>query len=157
MMPMFSGHFVATTNITTRMTSGMIWVAVMVGSDSEAAAGLKRTPPNTRAARPMIVIAATDISRIRRRRSGRPEGSTRVLLRAVGSAVFSVVLVMMLSPHRVALASEASTALPRASGRWMVVEAMVRAVRSTPTSSDPSRSSLQVSMTPAGVRSRSVG
>lgn len=26
MMPMFSGHFVATTNITMRMTSGMIWM-----------------------------------------------------------------------------------------------------------------------------------
>ncbi len=38
-----------------------------------------------------------------------------------------------------------------------MVVAMVRAVRSTPTSRDPSRSSLQVSITPAGVRSRSVG
>ena len=37
-----------------------------------------------------------------------------------------------------------------------MVVAMVRAVRSTPTSRDPSRSSLQVSITPAGVRSLSV-
>ena len=88
-------------------------------------------------------IAATVTSRIRRRRSGRREGSTRVSPGAVCcgacstvfSAVFSAMLVMMLSPHRVALAKEASTAVPRASGRWMVVVAMVRAVRSTPTSS----------------------
>ena len=35
--------------------------------------------------------------------------------------------------------------------------AMVRAVRSTPTSKEPSRCSVQVSMTPAGVRSLRVG
>jgi hypothetical protein len=40
----------------------------MVGSDPEASAGFKRTPPNRRAARPRIVAAATVISRIRRRR-----------------------------------------------------------------------------------------
>src|SRR4051812_7381602 len=68
---MFSGHLVATTNITTRMTSGMIWIAVMFGSGSVVAAGLKMSPPSTRAARPRITKPATAISRIRRRRAGR--------------------------------------------------------------------------------------
>src|SRR5689334_15602691 len=112
---MFSGHLVATTNITTRTTSGMIWVAVMVGSDSEAAAGLKKTPPNRRAARPRIAVATTVTSTIRRRRLGRLEPASRVSVSRVSvlrvslsrvvlawvsvssGAVCSAVLVMMLS------------------------------------------------------------
>ncbi|MDI2023146.1 hypothetical protein PJL18_03694 [Paenarthrobacter nicotinovorans] len=82
---MFKGHFVATTNITTSMTSGMICVAVMVGSDSGVAAGLNRAPPNRMATRPRMTEAATVTSRIRRRVVGRLELSSLISLSASGA------------------------------------------------------------------------
>src|SRR4051794_31323874 len=94
MTPMFNGHFVATTNIATRMTSGMIWMAVMVGSGSVVAAGVSMPLPSTRAARPRITKPATAISRIRRR-SGRPGRSSRMSL--AGAVGRCAVLVMVVS------------------------------------------------------------
>src|SRR5215218_2858456 len=98
---MFSGHLVATTNITTRMTSGMICTAVMVCSGSVAAPWLRNPPPSTRAARPRIASPATTISRIRRRRLGRGDCWSRVSSRvSVGRCAVLVMAYSSLSGSR---------------------------------------------------------
>src|SRR6476469_5912087 len=91
---MFSGHFVATMNIMTRMTSGMIWTAVMECSGCGVAEGLKISPPSTSAINARNANPAAAASRIRRR-VGRGASLSRVW--SAATAVRCSVLVMIVS------------------------------------------------------------